>query len=305
MTESQFPHHAGGVLQVQHSVRWGAVPEALLEDPQLDLDSRAVAAWLAVKPGGWQISISALRRRLGRMVPRQAGRQEYRELGKDRWQRIAVELESAGYLRRHRQNGAAGQWLWCIVFNPTPQQTKLTATTTAGFAGDGEASSGLAGAGEPSHKGIPRERNTNVETTITGASAPPADRSTAPAAAVAQPPGDVVVDKWAEPHREMLMQALSQAQVNGEVAQQIVDEFAGVLEAASLGKHRGIKSNRAWLKHVIELSKTGEFVPEFGRSVKVRRQRQSARGAEIDTVPAYTAPDVARAKLAQVRRLIK
>ncbi|KVW60067.1 hypothetical protein WK99_18180 [Burkholderia ubonensis] len=103
----------------------------------------------------------------------------------------------------------------------------------------------------------------------------------------------------------MLMQALSQAQVNGEAAQQIVDEFAGVLEAASLGKHRGIKSNRAWLKHVIELSKTGEFVPEFGRSVKVRRQRQSARGAEIDTVPAYTAPDVARAKLAQVRRLIK
>lgn len=303
MTESQFPHHAGGVLQVQHSVRWGAVPETLLEDPQLDLDSRAVAAWLAVKPGGWQISISALRRRLGRIVQRQEGRPEYRELGKDRWQRIAVELEVAGYLRRHRQNGAAGQWLWCIVFNPTPQQTKSTATTIAGFAGDGEASSGLAGAGTPGHKGIPRERNTNVETTTTGASDPPANRSRGQAVAVAPPPGKVVVDKWAEPHREMLMQALSQAQLEEEEAQQIVDEFAGVLEAASLGKHRGIKSNRAWLKQVIALSKTGEFVPEFGRSVKARRQ--SALVAEIDAVPAYTASDVARAKLAHVRSLIK
>lgn len=303
MTESQFPHHAGGVLQVQHSVRWGAVPETLLEDPQLDLDSRAVAAWLAVKPGGWQISISALRRRLGRIVQRQEGRPEYRELGKDRWQRIAVELEVAGYLRRHRQNGAAGQWLWCIVFNPTPQQTKLTATTIAGFTGDGKASSGLAGAGTPGHKGIPREGNTNVETTTTGGSDAPANRSGGEAAAVAPPPGKVVVDKWAEPHREMLMQALSQAQLEEEAAQQIVDEFAGVLEAASFGKHRGIKSNRAWLKHVIALFKTGEFVPEFGRSVKARRQ--SARVAEIDAVPAYTASDVARAKLAHVRSLIK
>ncbi|PRH38222.1 hypothetical protein C6T65_32880 [Burkholderia vietnamiensis] len=101
----------------------------------------------------------------------------------------------------------------------------------------------------------------------------------------------------------MLMQALSQAQLHGDAAQQIVDEFAGVLEAASLGRHRGIKSNRAWLKHVIALSKTGEFVPEFGRSVKARRQ--SARAAEIDPVPAYTASDVARAKLAHVRTLIK
>src|SRR5450830_334197 len=64
LADSKFKNHTGGVIQVTHTARWGSVPEALLEDKRLDLDSRAVAAWLAIKPAGWQINVDVLRRRL-------------------------------------------------------------------------------------------------------------------------------------------------------------------------------------------------------------------------------------------------
>jgi len=111
------------------------VPEPLLEDPRLSLDSRAVAAWLAIKPTGWQINITTLRSRL---------KQEGKEmLGKDLWQRIALELQTAGYLERRKIKGHGGQWVWHITFNPVPSSVAV-----AGLAGHGDAVDGLAGYGE-------------------------------------------------------------------------------------------------------------------------------------------------------------
>lgn len=146
-----FPHHSGGVLQVQYQARYGIVPEALLEDDRLDLDSRAVAAWLAIKPPNWQISVVALRRRLARKSQQSVTEvsdldlnSKVPMLGKDRWQRIASELEAAGYLFRQKTNGPCGQWIWKIIFNPEPK-------TVAGFSADGEAASGTTAAG---HSGL-------------------------------------------------------------------------------------------------------------------------------------------------------
>ena len=81
MNNKSFPNHSGGVIQVWHRERYGIVPEALLEDSRLRLDSRAVAAWLSVKPDGWVISITNLRCRLAL--------EDKEMLGKDRWQTIA------------------------------------------------------------------------------------------------------------------------------------------------------------------------------------------------------------------------
>lgn len=157
MNKNIFPHHSGGVVQVRHTIRYGAVPEALLEDNRLELDSRAVAAWLAVKQDGWQILVGVLRTRLAR------GDQTL--LGKDRWQRIANELESAGYLTRKKVNGQGGRWNWHITFTPVPEDH-----TSGGFPGSGATSNrlpstGLAGSGQPGHKVIPKTAVPNLATT--------------------------------------------------------------------------------------------------------------------------------------------
>lgn len=147
MNEKKFPHHSGGVLQVQHVARYGAVPEALLEDKRLNLDSRAVGAWLAVKPTGWQISIKKLRERLAPA--------DKDMLGKDRWQRIAHELESAGYLSRKKVNGKGGHWVWDIIFSPVPVSCTIVGSAGHGPAECGASTDGSAGDGNHGHKEVP------------------------------------------------------------------------------------------------------------------------------------------------------
>lgn len=101
--------HARGVLKrdLGENDRYGTVPRGLLEDPRLALDTRGVAAWLAAQAEGFQISIFVMLGRLG--------------IGKERWQRMAREMEAAGYLQRSKfPGGAGGHWVWRITFNPTP-----------------------------------------------------------------------------------------------------------------------------------------------------------------------------------------
>ena len=107
--------HSGGVLSVSMppGSRYGIVPRALLEDPRLSLDTRAVAAWLSTQDAGFQIVIAVLCRKMG--------------LGKERWLRIARELEGSGYLSRRKHpigvdpaSGRQNQWKWEITFTPVP-----------------------------------------------------------------------------------------------------------------------------------------------------------------------------------------
>lgn len=122
--------HAGGVVRVQAPAgAWGALPLALLEDARLDLDSRAVAAWLGTRPDGWQIAVGPLCRAL--------------DLGRDRWRRIARELEAAGYLaRRVAPTGPGGKMVWTIDFCAAPT---MAAFSVAGQPGDGVAVAGQGG----------------------------------------------------------------------------------------------------------------------------------------------------------------
>lgn len=110
--------NTGGVIRTTCPTgRWGAVPEKLLEDERLSLDSRLVAAWLATRPEGWTIVISALRQRL--------------KIGKDKWLRIAQELVAAGYVTRRKMSGQSrGRFEWDIVFTPLPTATDATKSPT-------------------------------------------------------------------------------------------------------------------------------------------------------------------------------
>jgi hypothetical protein len=120
--------HSGGVLSVSMppGSRYGIVPRALLEDPRLSLDTRAVAAWLATQDAGFQIVIAVLCRKMG--------------LGKERWLRIARELEAGGYLSRRKHpigvdptTGRKNQWKWENAFTPVPDSFPGIDLSVVGF----------------------------------------------------------------------------------------------------------------------------------------------------------------------------
>lgn len=130
--------HAGGVVRVSIPAgqQWGAVPCSLLEDDRMALDSRAVAAWLATRPPGWQISIRHLQQALG--------------LGHERWLRIAREMEAAGYFSRSKyQGGPGGTWVWEIKFCPIPSNSNPVV---------GLPDHGLPGVGQPDNKTLGEEQ---------------------------------------------------------------------------------------------------------------------------------------------------
>lgn len=258
--KASFPNHSGGVIQVAHAGRWGAVPEAMLEDARLSLDARAVAAWLAIKASGWQINISALRRAVGK---------DDKPLGKDKWLRIARELEDAGYFARQCGKGADGQWNWRITFSAV--------------------------GGKPDH-GSPATRKPATKTNkakpspLIPSPLPPRDSSTHDNLIYPLRVSDV--------ERDAVAQLLTTCPK--ESHQPLLDELAGAIE------HRKIRNGitpyaRALVRAVAE----GRFSPSLG--VAVAASRQAAKNAANLPSAPFVADAAAQAAgerlLARVRGL--
>lgn len=112
------PHaetHAGAILRIRKKEpTFAQVPNSLLQDDRLQLDSRGLASFLLTLPADWSIVVPDIRNRL--------------KIGEDRWQRMARELERAGYLARTSISIAGGtdesgkrygsRWHWISVFDP-------------------------------------------------------------------------------------------------------------------------------------------------------------------------------------------
>ncbi len=106
--------HAGAILRIRQQIRYAQVPHALLRDERLPLDAKGLAGYLLALPHDWQIVVTVLKREL--------------RLGDDRWQRLAGQLEAAGYLARcaipaargvdDTDKGYAARWQWVSVFDP-------------------------------------------------------------------------------------------------------------------------------------------------------------------------------------------
>jgi hypothetical protein len=261
MNANAFLHHSGGVVQVQHVARYGSVPESLLEDIRLDLDSRAVAAWLAVKPSGWQISVMSLRMRLSI--------KDKKMLGKDRWQRIARELESAGYLFRKKINGNGGQWVWHITFNPVP-------ATVGGFPDSGAAerggpANGIAENGQPGYKVVPilelpkKKTTTTKAFSIVNSDRKKFDRNCATESNC----GQILL----YPH--VTQKELSELEIliqlcRADTRQSVLDEIEGIRRTG--GIKRGVVPLARTLINKVE---TGEFSLSAGFLVQVEREKRS------------------------------
>lgn len=73
-----------------------------------------------------------------------------------------------------------------------------------------------------------------------------------------------------EPYRAFLEQ--STISLGQDLAQQIADELTGILDAIEAGKRSPIGSLQRWLLAVIQSAKFGQFVPQWGLSVKHQRE---------------------------------
>lgn len=139
--------HAGGVVQVSRAPgeRYGILPRSIPEDLRIPPDARLVAAWLATQQPGFQVVVGALATRLG--------------LGKEKWQRIARQLQAAGYLRRScAPSGPGGRWVWTTFF-----YADASAISAADQTGAGKPGAGVVGDGCDGHIRRQAEENKQEE----------------------------------------------------------------------------------------------------------------------------------------------
>ena len=130
----------GECYTIDHSKgRWGAIPEALLEDVRLGAPARLLAAWRCTRPDGWQVYSEHVQKVLG--------------FGKDKFQAARRQLIEFGYVSMRPTRGIGGKFGasgW--VFQPAGDGNR----TGAGFSGSGSSGSGTVGdgssaAGKPSY----------------------------------------------------------------------------------------------------------------------------------------------------------
>ena len=121
-------------ITVRKRQKWSAVPDDVLEHPQLSLRARAVLGWMLGRADGWVIQIEHMLRVL-RMT-------EYV------WASVRIELQEAGYYRqtRVRQPNGTITWIKDVLDPPEPPSPRepRMVKTIRGSARDGSAARGSA-----------------------------------------------------------------------------------------------------------------------------------------------------------------
>jgi hypothetical protein len=91
-------------LSVRHSRRYGIVADHILENKELSLGARAVAAWLAGRQDGFSIRVEAMCKR-------------FLGIGEKQWKSVRKELEMVGWWRSTRSpSGERGRFVWFHEF---------------------------------------------------------------------------------------------------------------------------------------------------------------------------------------------
>jgi hypothetical protein len=224
---------AGGTeVRVRWQGRFGIVPEALLEDSRLSLDTRAVAAWLAAKPPDWIVMVGVMRKRLG--------------LSEQRWLRkVAPELESAGYLLRERRHGEQGRIVWKIEFYPDPLENAASAIPSKSMDGESAHGESKHGKGRDKYKQGGEKQVSKKHT---------------------QPPAAECCDEVQS------VLAKPSAHLSASQQRAIAKVLAGVSEAHQLALANELIVQRASIRNVVgwvkslaqEVRKTGEFSATTG-----------------------------------------
>lgn len=220
-------------VRIRWRGRFGIVPEALLEDSRLSLDTRTVAAWLAAKPPDWRVMVGVMRKRLG--------------LSEQRWLRkIAPELEHAGYLRRERRHDEQGRIVWQIEFYPDPLEN--SASTIPSKSMDGESAHGEAKHGKGRDKYKQGDEKQVSKTTHT----PP------PAAVCC----DEVQFVLAKPSAHL---SVSQQRAIAKALAELSEVHQLALANELVVQRASIRNVVGWVKSLVqEVRETGEFSATAG-----------------------------------------
>jgi hypothetical protein len=245
-------------------------------------------------------------------VPRDASRQSWEwETGLSRTRQESARrlLKSLGLLEERLQGIPAKLYYRVNLDRLTEFLLETHQHQLAGFQPTGRRGSSQQAELKPSSK--PTETTpTNTETTAeisdtettTTPTVTPARRSSESADAGCSSGGisdspDLILAKSIESHRDLLKTLLTG--LPAEVAQGIADELAGALEAALAGKRKPIDSVRGWVNKLIERHQVGQFTPELGRAITLRRQRATATATDLpDGVNAAVIASAAAAEAA-------
>lgn len=121
------------ILKKRLTKNFVTIPNSILSDNQLSLDTIGVLVYLLSLPENWEVRADHIRKKFG--------------IGKGKQQRIFKELEDAGYLIRETMRGAHGRWTTGITIRQTPQKPAVTedGDSDAGFSGNGQSDTGAIG----------------------------------------------------------------------------------------------------------------------------------------------------------------
>lgn len=114
----------GGKLVVRLPLdHWARIDRRILDDCRLSIDARGVLAWAGSRPEGHVLWITNLMKRCA--------------IGKDKWQRIRLELQEFGYLTSEKVRNLDGRFGWIFEINLCFEDT-MADLTIAGKTVDGK-----------------------------------------------------------------------------------------------------------------------------------------------------------------------
>ena len=237
------------------------VPDDILTNSSLGWAARVVLGWMLGRSPEFELHVWYVRKTF--------------KLTERQWVRIRRELEQEGYyLQSKEQDEDSGKFKWTNVVSdkqefspqvlqPSPLRPSLQKQ------GDGHPPPQKPSDGQPSDGGqrdIPVVNQTNCSNTTTTATQPVIG-------------GGVLFEKLdiepvIEPYCLQLLQVLQLSGVaDQELAQDLLDELAGTIEAGKKGERSKVGNPSAWLQALT----TGEF--KRARCIDIRRRREARREA--------------------------
>lgn len=254
---------------VRPETGYAQIPNLFAEDPRLSEAAVAVGLFLATRWHGYQIRPVEIQSKFSERPGKPRGREW--------WARVSNELKSANYMWLNRIHGEDGKfasdWIFCIL--GLPDEYAARGSADAGSAHIGSANTGSTAARSDStytQEGLTQEETT---TTTTRAQRGGGGGST---------DFSLIFERSTERHRGLLASLLRGTPLEPDAIQNILDELVGVLDAASQGRHPGIRNVRGWVTHMIQQSQAGTFILDFGRAIQIRREHQASRPSTSDVV---------------------
>jgi hypothetical protein len=260
------------VLRIRPRKRgWVAISRALIDDPRLQFDTRAVATWFRSKPDGWHIRLVSL----PFLLQQRAGPGE--RMGRDRVRRILRELEQAGYLVRARSKTRDGRWTWHIDFDDEPLAPTGGHLTIDGSAVDGSPVDGSAvdGSGVHLHKTLNQTRLDQLinKTTTTTVGAAASNTTAGSSGSEYQYPE--ILQGTAFPSARRMLETCTP-----DKRQSVLDEIGAMHAVGKVRRPLGL------LKALIREAARGQFFPNHSASNAPSPTTKPRRGGEVsDPLP--------------------